>query len=124
MHAYNSSDFDPPAPVALVTFADPNTDQQVDDIPMLLDMGADATVVPQSVVDALNASPRNIAYEIEYLQGDTSTLSSVHLQMRWLGHNFTGDFLVAQASYGTIGRNILNHLRLTFDGPALQWDSG
>jgi len=43
--------------------------------------------------------------------------------MKWLGLNFTGDFLVARTPHGIIGRNILNHLHLVLDGPNLQWEA-
>ncbi len=124
MPLYDSADFDPPAPIARVSFINPATGQQVDDVPMLLDTGADASVVPHSVFQSLNASAPVTQYEIEYLEGDKATWSSIHLQMKWRGLNFTGEFLVARTGHGVIGRNILNHLRLTFDGPTLEWDIG
>ena len=122
MPAYNTADFDPPAPVALVSFVNPDTGQQRDNVPMLLDTGADASVVPHVVFQALSTTERTTAYEVEYLEGQTATLYSTRLQMKWRGNNFTGDFLVARTSHGVIGRNILNHLRLVLDGPTLQWE--
>ena len=84
MPAYNAFDFDPPAPVALVTFVHPDTGQRMDNVPMLLDTGADASIVPQVVVTALGMSERTKAYEVTFLEGDTATLHSTHLQMKWL----------------------------------------
>jgi len=34
---------------------------------------------------------------------------------------FRGPFVVAEADYGILGRNILNLLLLTLDGPRLLW---
>ena len=122
MPAYNTFDFDPPAPVALVTFVHPDTGQRMDNVPMLLDTGADASIVPQVVVTALGMSERTKAYEVTFLEGDTATLRSTHLQMKWLSFTFTGEFLVTQAAHGVIGRNILNNLRVVLDGPRQDWE--
>ena len=40
----------------------------------------------------------------------------------WLQYKFTGTFLVMDSAYGVIGRNILNRLHITYDGPQLNWD--
>ena len=124
MPAYNSLDFDPPAPVALVSFANLENGQALDNVRMLLDSGADASVVPQQVVHGLGAAEHATAYEIEHLEGSVATLSSVRLQMKWMGRAFTGDFLVAPTEYGVLGRNILNHIRIVLDGPQLNWEAG
>jgi hypothetical protein len=36
--------------------------------------------------------------------------------------NFRGRYLLIDAEVGVIGRDILNHLRLLLDGPALHWE--
>lgn len=43
MPAYDDRLFDPPAPVARVVVRHPDRGQNVGDVPMLLDSGADAT---------------------------------------------------------------------------------
>jgi hypothetical protein len=48
---------------------------------MLLDSGADASVVPQQVVQLLSAAEHATAYEIEHLEGSVATLTSVRLQI-------------------------------------------
>ena len=69
MPAYNTADFDPPAPVALVSLVNPDTGQRIENVPMLLDPGADASVVPQAAFQALSTTERTTPYEIEYLEG-------------------------------------------------------
>jgi len=54
MIAYNAVDFDPPAPVAYVTLRNSATYEEWQDVPMLLDSGADVSLVPQMVVNRLN----------------------------------------------------------------------
>lgn len=123
MPAYDTSHFDPPAPVARVSFVNPANGMQVDDVLMLLDTGADVTVVPERVLRALEAEKEDVAYEIEYLEGAApDALAAVHLQMQWHGFKFTGSFLVTAASYGIVGRNTLNRLVLLLDGPTQRWE--
>ncbi len=47
MPAYDSTLFNPPAPLARVTLRNPETGAVWSDVPMLLDLGADATLIPQ-----------------------------------------------------------------------------
>lgn len=53
MPAYNSNSFSPPAPVALVTLRDPDSGAAQADVPMLLDTGADVSLIPQAVIGSL-----------------------------------------------------------------------
>ncbi|WP_423225105.1 hypothetical protein [Candidatus Amarolinea aalborgensis] len=123
MPAYHTGSFDPPAPVGVASFVNLGNERQIDNVPMLLDTGADVSFVPESVRQAVEAEKQETAYEIEYLEGRTpSLLASVYLQMKWQGLKFTGSYLVTTASYGVIGRNILNRLVLVLDGPSQQWE--
>ena len=123
MPAYDTSHFGPPAPGARVSFVNPTNGMQVDEVPMLLDTGADVTIVPEHILQALEAKKLDVAYEIEYLEGAApDALAAVHLQMQWLGFKFTGSFLVSAVPYGIVGRNILNRLVLVLDGPAQRWE--
>ncbi len=56
MPAYDGAQFTPPAPLAQVTLRNPDTGTSWSDVPMLLDTGADVTLVPQTVVDILKAA--------------------------------------------------------------------
>jgi len=38
-----------------------------------------------------------------------------------LNKRFRGRFLLIESEIGVIGRNLLNHVRLLLDGPALSW---
>jgi hypothetical protein len=51
MPAYDGSNFRPAAPVALVTCQSPSSQQVVGDIPMLLDSGADVSLLASDSVD-------------------------------------------------------------------------
>ena len=123
MPSYDRSQFTPPAPTALVTLHDPATGRTYPDVLMLLDSGADATVLPQSAVNALGvAADSDLGYEVEGFDESISIASVVTLEMIFLDKSFHGQFLVNDQEYGFIGRNVLNSLPLLFDGPRLSWD--
>ena len=58
MPEYDGENFDPPAPVAFVVLRNPVTGVVLPDVPMLIDTGADATLLPASAV-------KKIGVEIE-----------------------------------------------------------
>ncbi len=41
-----------------------------------------------------------------------------------MDRRFRGRFLLIDAEVGVVGRNVLNHVRLLLDGPALSWEEG
>ena len=56
MPAYDAIRFTPPAPLALVTLRNAASKASVSDVPMLLDSGADVTLLPRSSVERLGIS--------------------------------------------------------------------
>jgi len=117
MPEYDRSIFNPPAPVAYVTLENPENNLKIENVPMLLDTGSDATLIPQFVVEkiVLSLSASKI-YETEAFNGATGQSSVVRVRMIFLEKNFRGDFLIVNQDCGIIGRNILNQLALLFDG--------
>ncbi len=53
MPAYDAACFDPPAPVARVVLRDPLSGRSAADVPMLIDSGADVTLLPRSSLESL-----------------------------------------------------------------------
>lgn len=123
MPAYDSTGFQPPAPVALVSVRSPASGVAVSDVPMLLDSGADVSFLSREpigdVIDTRQVLPQ---YEVEAFDGTKSVAPAVQLELQFLGKSFRGQFLVVDQSYGVLGRNVLNALSLLFDGPALSWN--
>ena len=77
MPAYDAVSFDPPAPIARVRLRNMGDGALLSDVPMLLDTGADVSLVPQACADQLGLVPstdRN--YELVGFDG-TSSLSPV-----------------------------------------------
>ena len=53
MPSYDASHFDPPAPVARVTLRNPQSGATVSDVLLLVDTGADITLLPRMAVERL-----------------------------------------------------------------------
>jgi hypothetical protein len=120
MPAYDAARFHPPAPLALVVVKSDQPGMIVDDVPMLLDTGADVSLLPRTQVESL-LSPDARQYELESFDGTKSTAPAVTAELQLLGKSFRGQFLLIDNWHGVLGRNVLNHLSLVFDGPSGQW---
>jgi len=123
MPDYDSKFFNPPAPVAYVTLRTLENNVEIANIPMLLDTGADATLIPQILVDEDGLGFAAIGtYEIESFDKTVSYSPIVRLQMIFEGRSFRGEFLTINQNYGIIGRNVLNSVKIEFDGQNLRWE--
>jgi hypothetical protein len=92
------------------------------DTPMLLDSGADATLLPQIIVDQIGVSiDPGEEYELMGFDGNISMARVVRLDLIFLRRAFKGRFLLINQEWGLIGRDILNHVSLLLDGPHLSW---
>jgi hypothetical protein len=123
MPTYDASLFDPPAPMALVILRNPTTGAVWSDVPMLLDSGADITLIPQAVLQhlVLDVIPDK-QYELAGFDGNMSQTSAVRLEMTFCRRTFRGQFLLVDQAWGILGRNVLNTTALLLDGPRLTWD--
>jgi len=123
MPGYNSSGFDPPAPFALVELRNSASGATLSGVPMLIDTGADVTLVPQGALDQLSISPTlETLYELAGFAGGTRTLAAVRLELIFYRKTFRGQFLPVDQPWGILGRNVLNALVLLLNGPSLTWE--
>ncbi|MCI0535391.1 MAG: retropepsin-like domain-containing protein [Verrucomicrobiales bacterium] len=123
MPTYDAIRFTPPAPLALVTFRNTATGTSASGVPMLLDSGADVSLVPRQAVLGLGVSMDSAAvYELMGFDGRRSSAQAVHLDLAFLSRTFRGRFLLIDHECGILGRDILNHLSLLLDGPNMTWD--
>lgn len=122
MPTYDSSQFDPPAPVAIVSLRAPSNDNAITDVPMLIDSGADLTLIPEKSVAELNVEfDEDHTYELEGFDGRKVMALTVQLELIFLRRTFRGRFVIVNSQSGILGRNILNHFALLLDGPRLSW---
>ena len=123
MPAYDSNLFNPPASLANVTLRNPSDGQTVSAVPMLLDSGADVTLIPQSSVDQLGLTAAlNEGYELMGFDGSTSVAQVVMLDLIFLRRISRGRFLLINQTQGILGRDVLNHVSVLLDGPSLNWN--
>jgi hypothetical protein len=113
--------FSPPAPVILARLRDLRAGAEQSEIPMQMDSGADVTLLPRGAVDSLNIERSNRSYELIRFDGTTTVSQAVQAELVLAKTVFRGQFLLVDQEVGILGRDILNHLCLVFDGPALHW---
>ena len=122
MPEYDAENFDPPAPVAYVTLRNPATGVSLSNVPMLIDTGADATTLPRAYVERLGIEPvKDKVYEAEGFDGQSRLVTLAELEIEFLDYRFKGQFLLVDQPMGYLGRNILENLRILFDGPRRKW---
>jgi hypothetical protein len=123
MPTYDDELFNPPAPVARVTLRHPESGATLADIQMLIDYGADATLLPVPSVDLLSIEAiAGTSYELSGFDDSTSVSKAVRADLILLRKTFKGHFLLINQDWGILGRDVLNHLSLWFDGPHLNWE--
>jgi len=120
---YDAIQFEPPAPLARVTLRNPDTGALSLDVLMLLDSGADVTLIPRVTLDQLEIiSVQDRQYELIGFDGSRSFAPVVQLELIFCHRTFRGQFLLIDQAWGIIGRNVLNSVPLVLDGPNLTWD--
>ena len=122
MPSYDAAHFDPPAPVALVTLRNQESNATTGEVPLLLDTGADLTLLPRAAVLQIGIEAlADQQYELVGFDGSRSLASVAVLDLIFLQRAFRGRYLLTEASRGILGRDVLNHLALLLDGPRQRW---
>ena len=90
----------------------------------LLDTGADVTLLPRWAIEQLGLTPESDGnYSLAWFDGSVRTAESVVLEAAFQGGRFQGRYALIDQPHGIIGRNLSNHFRLLFDGPAKVWQT-
>lgn len=123
MVAYDAQRFTPPAPVASVTLRDKQTGVALPNVPMLIDTGADVSLIPQRAVSQLGIAvdPKQ-GYQVMGFDGSPSHAQAVELDLIFLGRTIRGLYLILDQEVGILGRDVINHFALFLDGPNSSWD--
>ncbi len=115
MPNYDSTRFSPPAPVALVTLRNPEGGAMKAGVSMLLDTGADVTLLPQVVADELGLGYSASSYVRFALQEFIITITRCLLNMKTLIRNgrvvtavddYRADMLIEGETVSTIGAKL------------------
>lgn len=123
MPAYDQIGFDPPAPLAHVTLRNPDDGTVLADVPMLIDSGADITLLPADLLQSLGMSTvAGKQYELTSFDGSTHLAAIVRAELVFCRRSFRGRFPLIEQDWGILGRNVLNALAIVFDGPKLVWN--
>ena len=118
MWKYNLEDFDPAAPVIGVEVVFENVERHV--LSMQVDSGADITCIPKRIVPTSKDLPYSYSYIVGY-DGAKVVRKTYHISVQVEGRVFDDiEALPIDGEIGLAGRDLLNSLRLTLDGPGLQ----
>lgn len=124
MPAYDGQSFQPPAPVTLITLCDPQSGKTVADVQLLIDSGADVTLLPKVSIDKLGIQiDQKLQYELAAFDGQRSFAAAVDLDLTFAATVIRGRYLVTDDSVGVLGRDVLNFFVLLLNGPAGEWSS-
>lgn len=123
MSSYDDAHHSPPAPFALVGLRRKDSDAQIENLPMLIDSGADSTILPgNSARDLGLVVEDGRGVEVEGFDGGRKVLPVVQAVVVFDGKRFNGEYLVDETiPIGVLGRNILNQLVVELNGPELRW---
>lgn len=110
----------PPAPFVYVTLRPPLDDEPSFELPAQVDTGADTSVVPLRVVEAL-ALPQLGEVPTAVFGGQVTLIPSymIRLQIRGLTEAAVKVLASPDEPYVLLGRDVLNRYKLTLDGPRL-----
>jgi hypothetical protein len=75
------------------------------------------------VADEIGAEPVGERVTLLSFDNSEAQYAVAHLYLQLLRYAFQGAFVITQGTYGVLGRNILNQLVLTLDGPQQRWSA-
>jgi predicted aspartyl protease len=120
MVKYDES-FNPPAPVGEIVLQNISTGEKIGKIQVLLDTGADVSLLPIQAIENLNIEPSGEQVNLVGFDESQSFSNAYKLQIIFLGRRISGEFCAIDDEIGIIGRDVLNEFSLIFDGVNLEW---
>ena len=120
MTKYDNS-YDPPAPVAEITLRNSITGKRIENVFVLLDTGADVSLLPLTAIEKLEIAPSDAKINLIGFDNSQSVSEIYALQVIFLGKRLTGEYCATDSPVGILGRDVLNELSIIFDGINLEW---
>ena len=116
---YNNWDYEPPMPVVQIALRASMRGKQSVSLLALVDSGSDATMLPMEVLQSIGARFYR-ARRIRGITGEPSTVDTYHISIILGPYTIHGIEAVAlpNSSEAILGRDVLNQLELTLNGPA------
>ncbi|MEK7440722.1 MAG: hypothetical protein AABZ78_08010 [Chloroflexota bacterium] len=108
----------PPAPFIQIQVAHPDHPLQLQTIAAKIDSGADVTAVPLSIVQRLNLPIMDVL-EISGYDDRVSAIQTYFAIIELAKVRGRIQVIAISEEYALLGRDVLNHLRVLLDGPAL-----
>ncbi|HVS73244.1 MAG TPA: aspartyl protease family protein [Phycisphaerae bacterium] len=92
------------------------------DVNLLVDTGADATILPRAAVERLGFALIEAGFwELEAYDGARTRVPLVRLDLVFNRKRYRGRYPVVEQPEGVLGRDIINEVALLLDGPRQQW---
>lgn len=107
----------PPAPMVMVRFTSP-TGVELEPVPALMDTGADRTIIPSAVAEALGLRMGR-QVQLGGIGGTTIMMASylVTIRIHELPPVDCEVFATLGETHALLGRDVLNQYRIVLDGP-------
>lgn len=122
MAAYDTTRYREPAPVATVTLRNIATGESIPGIELLIDTGADLTLLPLRPLERIGVLPEHgKGYTVRAFDGREMEVGAVTVEMDFCDETFCGQYAVTTEPRGFLGRDVLNELTLHLYGQRLAW---
>lgn len=125
MIRYRYAELIPPAPMVHVTLRCPNRGVTTRSVVALIDTGADQTVLPRAMIDAMEL----VVTGVERVQGFAGQIIELGVYVVELSIHDSAPLRIEalvgeQEKYVLLGRDVLNAHRILLDGPQLALEVG
>ena len=108
----------PPAPFVQIQVAHPDRPFHLQPIVAKIDSGADVTALPLSIIQHLNLPIMDVL-DVSGYDDRVSTIQTYFAIIELAKVRGRIQVIAISEEYALLGRDVLNHLRVLLDGPAL-----